>query len=173
MNIDDMTVAHLVARGVLSASGCLEWSGSRKADGYGQVRFGGRVWRVTRLVWTLANGPMRRDEIVRHRCDNPPCFLLEHLESGSRADNMADMVSRGRMAQQQRPHLRRALRKLRREDVAGIFAALDHGESQRSVAARFGVCQQHVSDVWRGKRAASLHHELRGTVSGGARRRPT
>lgn len=35
-------------------------------------------------------------EVVRHKCDNPRCIQLSHLEAGSAADNMQDMHTRGR-----------------------------------------------------------------------------
>lgn len=34
--------------------------------------------------------------MVRHRCDNPPCWKLDHLVLGTASDNSADMVARGR-----------------------------------------------------------------------------
>lgn len=35
-------------------------------------------------------------EVVRHKCDNPRCINIDHLEGGSQADNMQDAWSRGR-----------------------------------------------------------------------------
>lgn len=35
-------------------------------------------------------------KVVRHTCDNPPCFLYEHLVLGTVADNNSDRVARGR-----------------------------------------------------------------------------
>lgn len=37
-----------------------------------------------------------RGKVVRHRCDNPPCFRYDHLVVGTQGDNLDDMRSRGR-----------------------------------------------------------------------------
>lgn len=83
----------------LTTSGCWEFNGYRNEDGYGQVRWGGRpgrLYRVHRLVYEAEYGPLAPGQVLRHRCDNPPCCNPDHLEPGQQFDNIRDMVIRGR-----------------------------------------------------------------------------
>jgi hypothetical protein len=76
---------------------CREWQGPRTPKGYGRTSRKGQEWGVHRLVWTLANGSIPAGMCICHRCDNPSCFLLEHLFLGTVADNNRDMVKKGRL----------------------------------------------------------------------------
>jgi hypothetical protein len=82
-------------------SGCWIWLGAIHHAGGGML-YGVACWRNTRvlahrLAWELSNGRIPdRVEVVRHRCDTPLCVNPEHLLIGSQADNMADMLARGR-----------------------------------------------------------------------------
>lgn len=49
-----------------------------------------------RMAYALTNGPPEND--VLHRCDNRPCCNPAHLWDGTQADNMADMVAKGRQS---------------------------------------------------------------------------
>lgn len=84
----------------VTATGCWEWNGKRNEHGYGifnAKRLGLRDARAHRLVYQRLFGHALNDEqLLRHHCDNPPCVNPEHLEPGTHADNMADMVRRGR-----------------------------------------------------------------------------
>jgi HNH endonuclease len=86
----------------------MEYQGMRHPDGYGyptlgEQRFkpngsknGRRQVLLHRWVMEQALGrKLRSDEVVRHICDNPPCFLLAHLRRGTQDDNIQDMVDRG------------------------------------------------------------------------------
>src|SRR5437016_8228153 len=76
---------------------CLEWSRS-VIDGYGVVRYGGKQWRVHRLMWTKYRGSIPRDLKVCHHCDNRICGELSHLFLGTDLDNKIDSVRKGRHA---------------------------------------------------------------------------
>ena len=54
-------------------AGCWLWQRSSTSDGYGKVQFNGRMWRVHRVVWMLANGPIPEGLCVLHHCDTPGC----------------------------------------------------------------------------------------------------
>lgn len=83
---------------------CREWMGPRLPSGYGRLSRDGQRWYVHRWVWTLANGPIPEGMQVCHRCDNPPCFRLDHLFLGTQLDNMHDKVSKGRHNNQVKTH---------------------------------------------------------------------
>jgi hypothetical protein len=76
---------------------CLEWTGAKDSSGYGIRRINGRNFSVHRLAWIEAYGPPPASApLVPHRCDNPPCYLIDHLFVGTVADNVADREAKGR-----------------------------------------------------------------------------
>jgi hypothetical protein len=77
-------------------SGCWLWSGSLGTGGYGLCGHQKRVKRSHRIAWELTHGPIPDGMVVCHRCDNPPCCNPAHLFLGTLADNVRDMVAKGR-----------------------------------------------------------------------------
>jgi HNH endonuclease len=75
-------------------TGCLVWQGSEAAGGYGYVTCEGRNWLAHRLAWTLKNGPIPKDLILCHRCDERRCINPDHLFLGTRRDNMHDLKAK-------------------------------------------------------------------------------
>jgi len=73
---------------------CIEWDGYRSKYGYGLT--GTKRSRVHRLAWEKEYGPIPEGMVVRHACDNPSCYNVDHLVLGTQADNVRDMVERGR-----------------------------------------------------------------------------
>jgi hypothetical protein len=69
------------------------------AKGYSNVTVGGRTgdkWRVHRLVYTIINGPIPDGQIILHKCDTPRCIRPDHLTCGTHAENIQDMINKGR-----------------------------------------------------------------------------
>jgi len=80
---------------------CLEFTGTLDKDNYGRVHviIDGKMHRVpaSRLALEVALGAILPDDtLALHHCDNPKCVGPLHLYPGTHADNMADMVRRGR-----------------------------------------------------------------------------
>ena len=86
----------LLSKAKRDESGCLVFVGQKDARGYGRLRLDGRHQRAHRLMYELHHGPIPQGYVVRHRCDNPSCIAIEHLEIGAQLDNVRDMWTRGR-----------------------------------------------------------------------------
>lgn len=75
---------------------CKEWNGPRQ-KGYGYYQADGERVRLHRWVLAQIHGwEALEGKVVMHLCDNPPCFLYEHLRIGTHADNIADKIAKGR-----------------------------------------------------------------------------
>jgi len=72
---------------------CVEWIGNLSSDGYGRFFAGENPnSTVSRRVYVAIFGD--EPEVVRHTCDNPSCYRIEHLLPGTREDNRADQERR-------------------------------------------------------------------------------
>ena len=77
----------LIAEGVETEDGCIETPtlGARK------VRFKGRQMPAYRFIFCILNEVAAGyDDVVRHRCNNKHCMNPEHLELGTRGENLQD-----------------------------------------------------------------------------------
>lgn len=77
-------------------SGCWLWTGATDRNGYGQLRCDRKSRMATHISVEMSGRAIEAGQVVRHKCDNPACVNPGHLLTGTQADNMADMVSRGR-----------------------------------------------------------------------------
>lgn len=87
-------------------SDCTGWLGTKADKGYPKLE----NERCSRLLWTWYKGAIPSRQFVLHRCDNPECLNLEHLELGSPQDNAAQRGSR-------RTHINGRNTKLSRRDI--------------------------------------------------------
>lgn len=82
------------------AKSCKIHHGSKDRQGYGYRKIQGKTVKAHRLAYANKIGisifDLPSSTLVRHTCDNPSCIEESHLIAGSHADNMEDMVTRGR-----------------------------------------------------------------------------
>lgn len=125
---------------VVMASGChvVDYATCCRA-GHRQMRVSGKKVLVHRLAYAATHGGIPAGLIVRHRCDNPRCVNPAHLEAGTQADNIQDMVSRGRANFTGR-------QKLTDADIRRVFELKADGWTQLAIAKEVGCTQAYV---WR------------------------
>lgn len=83
---------------------CIEWTGYCDPYGYGKIHRDHRTQLVHRYHWEKVNGPIPDGLHVLHKCDNPPCYNLEHLYLGNDLDNAKDRAERGRHHSSKKTH---------------------------------------------------------------------
>jgi hypothetical protein len=136
---------------VTKGPGCWPWTGKLHKDGYGVIKGGaGRPDTVLthRAAWELTRGPIPEGLDVLHRCDRPNCCRPAHLFLGTRADNNADKVSKGRQARGEGS----SSAKLTEEQVREILRAHAAGEAtQAELGRRFGVSPEAINGIVRGR----------------------
>lgn len=80
----------------ISPDACWLWQENVFDFGHGQFYFAKRLLRAHRVAWALAHNQDPHPHFVLHTCDVPACCNPQHLFLGSKEDNSADMVKKGR-----------------------------------------------------------------------------
>lgn len=115
--------------------------------GYAYEKVRGRKVLAHRVAWMEAHGPIPDGLDVCHHCDVPNCRNVDHLFLGTHAENMADMVRKGRQIAfrgERHPNA-----KLTEADVRAILAASD--VSTAVLARHYGVNDGTVGAIRTGK----------------------
>lgn len=131
---------------------CWEWHSQRDKNGYGRFHFA-RKAGVTQLAHRHAvqffAGITIPDGIVAcHSCDNPGCVNPAHILLGSQADNVADMIAKGRKSPIGPRGVQVNTAKLTTQDVLTIRAS---AEKSKTLAGRFGVSRVQINNIRSGR----------------------
>lgn len=129
----------------LTETGCWIWLGSLSRIGYGSIKIDGKTTKAHRASWIAHRGEIPAGLKVLHKCDVRCCINPDHLFIGTQADNVHDMISKGR-----RPSFRGVLNgrsKLNAEQVREIRAA---SGTNVAIARQFGVGKSMVSYIRNG-----------------------
>lgn len=139
---------------VPGGEGCWLWKGARDEYGYGVFWIGkGRQGKAQRRAYELFVGPIPEGMCVLHHCDVRHCVNPHHLFIGTRADNVADMISKGRNSRGEKHggkvlHGERQLySKLTSEDVVEILKMRKAGMYLEDIANIFNVTRQNIWSI--------------------------
>lgn len=139
---------------VFGMSDCWYWRGALHNLGYGLFEALGEH-KAHRVSYRLFKGPIPNAMDVLHTCDVRNCVNPDHLLTGTHADNMRDMVAKGRGRNAPRFGEQNKQSKLTAAQVAEIrqrYAA--GGSSMRALGSEFGVgamniCRIVNNELWR------------------------
>ena len=156
MDHDALTFERFMRNVEIAEEGCWPWRGRIEHTGYGVFSTSEgenkRPRGAHRMMWQFAHKRRVPDGLfVCHRCDNPPCVRPNHLFLGTAADNVADMMAKGRARHVPRPW------KLNESQVREIRQLWRSGRyTQRLLAEMFLVHSTTIHYVVKGQRWAHV-----------------
>lgn len=139
---------------VKKTEGCWLWTAATDKHGYGVLSYGPKrgktqpYKRAIQVAHYLKTGDWPPPGYgVHHTCDVPACVRPEHLWLGTQAENLRDMVAKGR-------HV--GARRLCVAQVIEIRARRLAGESYDAIAPNYGVARETVRAICERKRWAHV-----------------
>ena len=132
--------------------GCRLWTGGTTPNGYGLFYADGQMRPAHRWQFEQANGKQPRNIDVCHECDVKLCVSLTHLFAGTRKENMADAVRKGRTRRGPRPSMQGSNHHsatLTEGQVQAIRKRHDDGVKKRALSNEFSVSFQSISRIVR------------------------
>lgn len=150
-----------------SIENCWNWTGPLQAKRYARLAVGTSggpnffFEMGHRFSWRIHCGEIPDGMQINHRCDNPKCVNPHHLFLGTQMDNMRDKIAKGRASCGEKHSVatklktprgsRNAAAKLTEADIPQVLHLANKGETQRNIAARFGVTKNAIGQILRGE----------------------
>jgi len=131
---------------------CWNWMGAKNDCGYGVIGRGTRchgISKAHRVAYEIFHfTDLHKTICVCHICDNPACVNPKHLFLGTQADNVADMIAKGRNTP---PPVRKGeeanFAKLTEQQIRQIRKLSKAGTSSRKIAKSFAVSKTTILQI--------------------------
>ena len=101
-DFSEYRIAEFWSKVKLTCTGCMEFEGATRVNGYGVIEMKGRTSRshrrclAHRAAYAMTWGECPEGMHILHSCDNPKCVNPMHLSVGTHQENMQDMSSKKR-----------------------------------------------------------------------------
>jgi HNH endonuclease len=120
---------------------CWMWTGTRRNRvGYGGMHMQGKRVLAHRVAYVVFNGEIPVNSVVRHTCDTSLCVNPKHLVLGTQADNVNDMLLRGRA----RWGIGGPDRKLSEPDLKSLRMLRELGYTMLRLSVMFNVSKSSI-----------------------------
>jgi len=126
---------------------CWPWLGTKSKKGYGKITYNGKPKKATHVLIYLTTGDWIEPGLCTcHHCDNPSCVNPAHIFIGTNADNVADMISKGRKAWAVGENVGSS--KLTKQDVLEIRYLREVEKwKYRELSEKFGVSTSSIRSI--------------------------
>ena len=112
-------------------------SHARNQSGYPRITYKGKYPHMSRYLYEKNYGKIPDGLIIRHKCDNPNCINLAHLELGTHKQNAQDCIDRGRQPVGEKHHCNKLT-----EEQAKFILKSDIGP--RELGRKYGVAHTTI-----------------------------
>lgn len=113
--------------------------------------------KVHRFSYEYFVGPVPKGKLICHTCDVRWCCNPKHLFPGTQAENMQDMVRKGRGLVGEKS----ARTKFTEADILRIYRMVDKGISREAIARKYGVKPVTISHIAIGRNWKHLYERHR------------
>jgi hypothetical protein len=114
-------------------TGCWEWQACTDPAGYGQFYYKGKVLPAHKVSYMIHKEEVEKGLVLLHSCDNRRCCNPDHLTPGTQAENLADMVAKGRSCRGSKHHAS----KMTAAKVRNLREKYNKGIKNRTELARY------------------------------------
>lgn len=128
-------------------TGCWIWIGNIGTNGYGRISVDNKLQSVHRVAYEFYRGQIPPGLVLMHTCDVRCCINPDHLVPGTKLENTADMMAKGRNKWWSRPGASNPAAKVSEDVVRHIRAWTMTAEAY---AEMYGLNRTTVSRIRNG-----------------------